>query len=187
MGKKNREKQVTIEVSLYDDEVGDYYQKEVPKVAVSNCALCGCAGCLSDKCCEHLQYWSPEHGQPARYQVRSLSDHIHQLEILISKLEQNRKDSAAAIESVVSKVKKTEYQSPEMSLLRVLQSSLEKDIQRFGRTFCPVDEYLCRACNCQKCNARMMQSLKNTQDRSQFQPAPECCGHKDYTPDELPF
>lgn len=187
MSKKKDKTPELIEISLYDDEVGDYYQKQVPKEPVSNCVLCGCAGCLSNKCCEHLEYWSAEHGQPARYQVRALAERIERLEGLITKLERNRKDTASAIESFLLYREKENYQPQELSFLRVLKSTLSEDISAFGRTFCHKDEHLCSACSCQKCSARIYQALKNKHNWDSFTPLPECCGHKDYTPDELPF
>jgi hypothetical protein len=185
--KKKVATEETVEVRMYDEEIGDFYMRSVPKVPVSNCVLCGCAGCLSDKCCEHLEYWGSEHGQPARYQVRTLAERIERLEGLITKLERNRTDAVAAINAVVSQYDKASYQPQEVSVLRTLKAALSEDILTIGRTFCHKNEHLCSACSCQKCSARIFQAMKNKHNWDSFTPVPECCGHKDYTPGELPF
>jgi len=187
MVKKKAQEVETVEVSMYDDEVGDYYMRKVPKIPVSNCVLCGCAGCLSSKCCEHLEYWGSEHGQPARYQVRTLAERIDRLEDLIAKLERNRADAVAAITAVVAQYDKASYQPQEASVLRTLKAALSEDVSVLGRIFCHKGEHLCAACSCQKCSARTFQAMKNKHNWDSSAPIPECCGHKDYTPNELPF
>lgn len=187
MTKKNQTKQETIEVSFYDNEVGDYYIKEMPKKAVSDCVLCGCSGCLSDNCCEHLEYWDNKHGQPARYQVRTLVERINKLEKLIKQLEQNRADVANAINSFIGYKDPSRYKTPEEAILVVLRAALEENISEPIRTFCRQNEHLCDACGCQKCAERLLQGVKNKYPMNGYTPLPECCGHKEYVTADLPF
>lgn len=177
-----------IEVSLYDDEVGDYYSRMVPKKPVSDCVLCGCAGCLSDTCCEHLEYWRNEHGQPARYQVSTLMSRINNLEKLVKQLEQNRADVANAIQAFIGYKDPSRYKTPEEAILLVLRAALEENISESIRMFCRPNEHLCDACGCKKCAERLLQAVKNKYPASNgYTPLPECCGHKSYLPADLPF
>jgi hypothetical protein len=187
MSKKKVKAQETIEVQMYDDYSQEYYAQTVPKAPVSNCVLCGCFGCLSDKCCEHLEYWDGEAGRPARFQVGQLMDRIVRLEELIAKLEQNRKDVAATIRVVTESYSKRPYTPQEISMLKVLASALNDDIEDRLRVLTRKEDHLCDACSCPKCNERMLVAMRNKHNWDGQKPVPECCGHKEYLPSGLPF
>jgi hypothetical protein len=186
MAKKKVETKDTVTVRKYDDVVQDYYTVEVKKEPVSACVLCGCAGCLSAQCCEHLEFWSAEHGRPARYQISQLMDRIVRLEELIAELDKTRKDAAQAMQIAVKAYSNSPYTPPEVSLLKVLVGFLSDDITG-RRTLVRKDEDLCDSCGCSKCNARMLGAMRNDRSWEGFKPLPECCGHKDYQPSGLPF
>lgn len=175
-----------IEVRRYDDIVGDYFNVKVKKEPVSACVLCGCAGCLSDKCCEHLEYWSNECGRPARYQINELMDRIARLEELIEVLDKSRRDAAATMRIVVQAYDNRPYKPEEVSLLNVVSGFLADDITG-RRTLFRKGEELCNACGCLKCNERMLTAMRNDRSWEGHKPLPDCCGHKDYQASGLPF
>lgn len=174
-----------IEVQRYDDVVGDYFNVKVKKEPVSACVLCGCAGCLSDKCCEHLEYWSNASGRPARYQINELMDRIVRLEELIEVLDKSRRDAATAMRIVVQAYDKRPYKPEELSMLNVVSGFLADDIAGRRMLFRKGDE-LCTACSCTKCTERIWAAHKNEKEW-EHKPLPDCCGHKDYQPSGLPF
>lgn len=183
---KKTEKKDTVTVRKYDDVVEDFYTVEVPKEPVSACVLCGCAGCLSDKCCEHLVYWSSDSGRPARYQINELMDRIVRLEELISVLDKSRKDAAATLRIVTEPFEKRAYTPEEVAVLKVVSGFLSDDIAG-RRALIRKGEELCNACACLKCNERMLTAMRNDRSWEGYKPLPECCGHKDYQPSGLPF
>lgn len=186
MTKKKSKAKETVTVRKYDDTVQDYYTVEVKKEAVSACVLCGCAGCLSAQCCEHLEYWSAEHGRPARYQINELMDRIVRLERLVTVLDKTRKDAAQTMQLVIESYAQRAYIPQEVSLLRVLAGFLSDDITS-RRTLNRAGEDLCDACGCAKCNARMLEATRNERSWGVFTPLPECCKHNEYQPSGLPF
>jgi hypothetical protein len=177
-----------ITVMKYDEMVDDTYPVQVKKEPLSACELCACAGCLSDKCCEHLAYWTSESGKPARYQIDDLVHHIKILEKIIAKLDQQRRVSIRAIDSSLEGddySKAHNYISKEAALLLTLSSSLKSDPAETDRIFAR-KTYLCSACSCQKC----LEALVKT-DREklglEFIPNKQCCGHKSANLSDLPF
>lgn len=175
-----------IEVRRYDDIVGDYFNVKVKKEPVSACVLCGCAGCLSDKCCEHLEYWSNESGRPARYQINELMGRIAKLEELIEVLDKSRRDAATALSIAAQAYDKRPFRPEEVSLLNVVSGFLADDIAGRRTLFRKGDE-LCSACLCLKCNERLRVAMRNERSRGEYNSLPDCCGHSEYKPVDLPF
>lgn len=184
MGKKQTEREM-IEVLRYDEEMGDSYTVQVPKVPLTACQLCACAGCLSDKCCEHLEYWKNEHGKPARYQVDDLVEDIKRRDKVIKALEE-RLEAISQSCSVYLKREHVGVIPEDKAFVEMIRAAAKDDPARMDRIFVDND-YLCSACQCLKCCERMQVVLRNRHKFGEFAKVPECCGHKVSTYTDLPF
>jgi hypothetical protein len=174
-----------IEVVRYDEEVGDQYLAKVPKISLDACQLCACAGCLSDKCCEHLEYWNSTNGKPARYQIDDLRNEIEQRNKIIKALEQ-RLQAIGQSCAVFLRRDHVGVLPEDKAFIEVLGAAAEKEVAHWERMVAN-DDYFCKACKCNLCCDRMMVRLKNNRSIGDFVKVPECCGHKVSSWADLPF
>lgn len=175
----------TIMVTKYDDIMGESYEVEVEKKAVSACELCSCMGCLAKDCCEHLEYWNAEHGKPARYQLEDLVAHIKRLENIISKLEKRDEAVSQAINLALRGNGHMGVIPEDKAFLTVLHAALQQDPAQYERIFAK-REYLCVACSCKKCLDVLNHNSRARLNMADFR-KPDCCGHKALLATDLPF